>query len=242
MAAPRPPRERAHLPATPAAGFERQAYEHLGQHLVLALPILAAAPLHAPGLGALAADAERGGLILCGAHVGLWELPRRRAAPSGRRAGSTGSSSTGRCTTPLSIAGRAAARAAGMPLVADHGSAPALRRALDAAASSACCPTSGRRAAVTVDFSAGPRPLALALPRCAARPALPSGLSRSCSTTTPPARRCSASASSSSRRAATAGAFKADDSLTQSYADALGATIAEFPAQYFWWHRRWKAA
>ena len=36
---------------------------------------------------------------------------------------------------------------------------------------------------------------------------------------------------------------EADDaSLTQSYADALGATIAEYPAQYFWWHRRWKAA
>ena len=36
---------------------------------------------------------------------------------------------------------------------------------------------------------------------------------------------------------------EADDaSLTQSYADALGATIAEYPEQYFWWHRRWKAA
>ena len=33
-----------------------------------------------------------------------------------------------------------------------------------------------------------------------------------------------------------------DASLTQKYAIALGATIAEFPAQYFWWHRRWKAA
>ena len=142
------------------------------------------------------------------AHVGLWELLPRAVAPhlpaAARQHGLL-------VYRPLHNAAvdrwlrRRRARAAGMPLVADHGRRRRCGARSSAAASSACCPTSGRRAPPSPStFSAGRRPLAPASPRCAARPAGPSGLSRSCSTTTPPARRCSPPASSSSRRAATA--------------------------------------
>ena len=243
----------AHLPVTPAADFDRRAYEHLGQHLVLALqPPSLPLPLHAPGLGALAADAERGGLILCGAHVGLWELLPRAVAPhlpaAARQHGLL-------VYRPLHNAAvdrwlrRRRARAAGMPLVADHGSAPALRRALArGGVVGLLSDQRPSRAAVTVDFLGRPTAFGAgvaSLRRASGAPVWFVALVLDHDASGAPLLRLRLEQLAPRRDSvspADAGETPSSDaSLTQSYADALGATIAEFPAQYFWWHRRWKA-
>ena len=239
----------AHLPTTPTADFERRAYEHLGQHLVLALhPPSLPLPLHAPGLGALAADAERGGLILCGAHVGLWELLPRAVAPhlpaAARQHGLL-------VYRPLHNAAvdrwlrRRRERAAGMALVADHGSAPALRRALERGGVVGLLPDQRpSRAAVTVDFLGRPTAFGAgvaSLRRATGAPVWFVALVLDHDASGAPLLRLRIE-QLAPRRDGQAPSEADDASLTQSYADALGATIAEYPEQYFWWHRRWKAA
>ena len=74
------------LPGTPASllpALERRAYVHLGQALVLSVvggPWLDR-HLEPPQLSTLLADLQAGGVLMCSAHLGMWELVPQLLAP-----------------------------------------------------------------------------------------------------------------------------------------------------------------
>ena len=247
-------RRLASTPSSRLRTLEVEAYEHIGRSLVLSLTAGQWLQRHLrvpQALGQLLDDLRSGGVLVCSAHLGVWELVPTVLAPHvperSRRLGLV-------VYRPLHQRRlnewvRRRRGAAGIHLLPDRGAAPAMRRALRRGGLVGMLPDQRpSRAGVAasflgreVDFSPGLAALRHATGApvwfCVLllepeRPRLRLHLRRLAERAPPPAE----GADGGEARVLVDG-----QPLVQAYADALSSAVEAHPAQYFWWHRRFAA-
>ena len=241
--------QRLHTSSEHIDVLQRLAYVHLGRLLVLSLTSgdWMQRHLHLPqaALSSLVDDLRDGGVLVCSAHLGVWELLPTVLAPHiperSRRLGLVVYRPLHHRRLNSFLLRRRGA--SGICLLPDRGAAPEMRAALRRGGLVGMLPDqrpSRPGVAATflrehVDFSPGLAALHHAtgapvwfcvLLLDAERPALRLQLLRLAERRPAPA-------------AAHGPEARVDCApLVQAYADALGSAVEASPEQYFWWHRR----
>ena len=248
---------RSHRQSSAAADamLESAAYQHLGRALMLTLhpqvsPSLPVACCDTATIQ-LRADCVAGGVVICSAHIGVWELlPAVLAAhvPERTRAHSL------LVYRPLHDAPldewlrRRRTQAAGVILVVDRGSLDSLRQAVELGGAAALLPDQRPTLSSNPKERTPAAPLVVDL--LGQRSALSPGLCVLHRSTGAPVwfaalllharpphgpALCLRLA-----RLATRGANELSVRLGQAYANELTEAVEAFPSQYFWWHNRWR--
>ena len=246
---------RARLPTS----LERAAYEHLGRALMLTLqaPRLPAVAADHALLSQLNADCADGGVLVCSAHIGVWELLPSVLAPHvperARRHGRL-------VYRPLHDAAldawlrRRRTSAAGVAMLPDDGSLSELKESLckgglvgllpDQRPAAGHGSVSVRMLGEACELSPGISALhaATGCPVWFAALVLCKSSDASLTLTRLAPRRRGGSAQCEPGHVACGDDVATEDAahVSQAYADALDAAVRCAPAQFFWFHDRWR--
>ena len=245
----------AGLLSDPTVSLERAVYEHFGEALVLALlpphralRLVARAPDGAHAEADFEADCREGGVLVCSAHVGVWELLPAALSPHTSTRSKTHGFLVYRplhnsCLDRWLL--RRRKRAAGIACLSASGSHAALRRALCLGGIVGIVPDqrpADRQTSVTATLFGQPSafsPGLTVLHRETGAPVWFAAMlvDHSSGSTRLRLHLERLAARAEAEAPLTVGSSAVE--LMQRYADVLSSLVRRAPAQYLWFHRRW---